>query len=66
LPRPVRRGFQPWLLVKNSGQSATDSFMILMWYHISMSVGYFPLPSTDNWSSFFFPSSVPLLPAPPS
>lgn len=52
--------------IKSYDTSAIDALMYLNWFLISKSSGYYPLSDNSIFTEYFFPSSVPLLPAPPA
>lgn len=51
---------------KHGDTSPIDALLNLRWFKISISSGYYPLSLNSNMALFFNPSSVLLLPAPPT
>lgn len=56
--------FRPILLVKSVNVESIHTLLILLWHRISISSGFYPLPSSPFFSSIFIPNpDVLLLPS---
>ena len=60
-----KSNFTPMYMVNSFYNNATAIFLHLMWYKISISSGYYPLPGDNNHCMYFFPNpDIKLLPPP--
>ncbi len=57
---------RPLLLYKHGNTSPDLALWTLRFYEISLSVGYYPLSSNEDFVCYFNPAPVALLPAPPT
>lgn len=56
----------PVQLYQHEGTPADLALWTLRFYEIAKSVGYYPISCNEDFVCYFNPSSVPLLPAPPT